>query len=102
MIVRLLTCLAILYSATAVPATAAPPPRVKATSCRSLEASRPASQIWWAAFYGERTGFFDNKEIHHAVGCFTSQATCKAWLYWQQTDWPLMNSVTWCRRGLPR
>ena len=29
-----------------------------------------------------------------------TQAACKAWLYWAQTDWPLVNTFKVCRKGV--
>ena len=105
MIVRLSMLVAFLFSLGAVSlrpdmAEAKQPPRVKGTYCRTLAASRPASKIWWSSFYGERTGLF-NLETYHVSYCFKSEADCKAWLYWAQTDYPQMNRVQRCRRGLP-
>ena len=97
------TALALALLLASLPATTisaeAAPPRVKASSCRALAASTPKSQIWWSQFYGEKSGLF-RREWHSATGCFKSQATCKAWLYWQMTDWPLDMSWSPCRKGL--
>jgi len=83
-------------------AVAAPPPRVEGLLCtRSLKASMPKGSIWWTAFYGERTGFFDRHETIHLVRCFKNEAACKAWLYWAQTDWPYLNQWRPCARGFP-
>lgn len=83
-------------------ALAALPPRVEGLLCtRSLKASMPKESIWWTAFYGERTGFFDRHGTTHQVRCFKSEAACKAWLYWAQTDWPYLNQWLPCARGFP-
>jgi hypothetical protein len=102
MLARLVLALALLLPilpAATTPAGAAPP-RVAALSCKALARSTPRSQIWWSHFYGERSGLF-RPEWHSATGCFKSQANCKAWLYWQMTDWPLEMRWSACRRGLP-
>jgi len=102
MLARLALALALLLSTLAVatmPAGAAPA-RVTALSCKTLAKSMARNQIWWSHFYGERSGLF-RREWHSATGCFKSQANCKAWLYWQMTDWPLDMRWSACRRGLP-
>jgi hypothetical protein len=99
MLGRFLIALAFLVPLMAAPAEAAPP-RVAALSCKALAKTTPRSQIWWSYFYGEKSGLF-RREWHSATGCFKSQANCKAWLYWQMTDWPLDMRWTACRTGLP-
>jgi hypothetical protein len=39
-------------------------------------------------------------EHYAAAPCFKTEAACKAWLYWIQSDWPLQNNYWPCRRGL--
>lgn len=97
MILALALCLP-LMAATTMSADAAPP-RVKASSCGALAASMPKSQIWWSQFYGEKSGLF-RREWHSARGCFKTQASCKAWLYWEMTDWPLDMDWSPCRKGI--
>ncbi len=96
-------CLAVAALAAAPPpVSAAQPPRVQGLNCtRSLKASAPKNAIWWAAFWGQREGFFDRRESTHQVRCFRSQADCKAWLYWIQSDWPEWNQFLPCKRGFP-
>lgn len=86
----------------AVTASAAPPPRVEGLYCtRALKASAPANAFWWAVFQGERKGFFGGRETTRQLRCFRSQADCKAWLYWVQSDWPDLNQLRRCKRGFP-
>ncbi len=99
--VALAGTLAVALAVLSPPARAAPPLRVTGYECRALAASTPKSGIWWAAFYGERVGAFDMREWTHQVRCFKNEAACKAWLYWEQSDWPNLNQVNRCRRGLP-
>lgn len=82
-------------------AEAAPPPRVKGLNCRTLAKQIPASSMWTATFRGNRIGHFDIRESTFQVKCFKSQADCKAWVYWIQSDWPLENQVKRCRKGKP-
>lgn len=83
------------------PSQAAQPPRVEGYVCHKLAQSTPANTMWNAAFRGQREGPFDLIEWTHEVRCFKSLSNCKAWVYWIQSDWPLMNQVRRCRRGLP-
>lgn len=82
-------------------AQAAPPPRVDGYACRTLKASMPVADIWSAAFYGGRVRPFNQIEYTHQVRCFRTEASCKAWLYWIQTDWRETNMVRRCRVGKP-
>lgn len=82
------------------PDAQAQPPRVEGYRCKPLAATRPANQIWWTNFQGQREDFWDRLETYRAVVCFKSAADCKAWLYWAQTDWP-QNQWLPCRRGVP-
>jgi hypothetical protein len=75
-------------------------PRVKAGNCRALAASMGASRVWFAKFYGQRNGFWDEREEFSATACFRAESDCKNWLYWAYTDWPYMNNSQRCRRGL--
>ena len=95
-------CVALATAAILPPAASAgPPPRVKGLICsKSLKASAAKNAIWWTNFQGARKGFFDQRETTMMVRCFRSQADCKAWLYWAQTDWPKRNNFKPCRRGL--
>ena len=81
------------------PAAATTPPRVEGYSCSAMLSSLPPSKVWRTSFRGHKrdlnTGFF---WPHAATACFTSQKDCKAWLYWEQSDWPDQNTFTPCRR----
>ena len=96
-------CVALATAAILPPAASAgPPPRVKGLICsKSLKASAAKNAIWWTNFQGARKGFFDQRETTMMVRCFRSQADCKAWLYWAQTDWPDWNQWLPCKRGFP-
>jgi hypothetical protein len=85
----------------APPALADTPPRgVPAYDCRSLAATTSPADIWWTRFDGERRDVFDNIDAYHVTACFLSEADCKAWLYWTQSDFPYHMVSTPCRRGL--
>ena len=83
----------------AVPAEAAPP-RVEAYDCGTLAAQKGAANVWQTYFYGQRETLFDKKESTTASPCFTTEANCKAWLYWAQTDWQKYSTFRPCRKGL--
>ena len=74
--------LAALLMLSAPHAAQAAPPRVPAYSCDTL-----------ASTIGPR-------ETTIASPCFRTETACKAWLYWAQTDWPLVNTFRPCRKGL--
>ncbi len=81
-------------------AQAAPPPRVSAYSCSYLASTIGPRHVWQTWFRGSRKRMFMPTEHYVASPCFKSQAACKAWLYWAQTDWPLVNTFRPCRRGI--
>lgn len=81
------------------PASAAQPPRVAAESCNSLAATIGPHNVWRTWFTGSRERLFGEPEWYTASPCFRTQATCKAWLYWAQTDWPRQNTFRPCRKG---
>lgn len=89
----------ILASAT-LPAEAANPPRVSGQSCSKLKAEMGRANVWQTSFVGERLGPFDQLEKYHAAPCFRTQADCKAWLYWAQTDWDRYQYFTPCKKGI--
>jgi hypothetical protein len=83
----------------AAPAEAAPP-RVEALDCGALAAQKGPANLWQTWFHGERETLFDRREFTTAAPCFTTQANCKAWLYWAQTDWQKYSTFRPCRKGL--
>jgi hypothetical protein len=82
------------------PAEAANPPRVQPQSCSRLKAEIGARNVWQTSFVGQRRGPFDRLESFHAAPCFRTQAACKAWLYWAQTDWDHYQYFNPCRKGI--
>lgn len=82
-------------------ARAAPPPRVNAYDCRYLASTMGPRNVWQTWFRGSRKPLFGPPEHYIASPCFKTQAACKAWLYWAQTDWPRVNTFRVCRRGIP-
>ena len=82
---------------------AASHPRVDALDCRTLAAQIGAGNVWQASFTGmRRSAVFPRLlERTSAVGCFKTNAACVDWLYWEQSDWPYMNSAGRCRKGMP-
>jgi hypothetical protein len=80
---------------------AAQPKRgVQGVSCGTLAHSIGASNVWRSYFRGARQGLFDQVWWYTSSPCFRSQADCKAWLYWTQSDWPYYTTVTRCHRGV--
>jgi hypothetical protein len=100
--------LAMLSGLAAAPAMvqAKTPPRVPAYSCSALSAAIGASKVWQTQFEGNRPSpldfFREHPRMEHyaAAPCFKTEAACKAWLYWIQSDWPLQNNYRPCRRGI--
>ncbi len=84
----------------ALPAAAANPPRVQPQSCSRLKAEIGAKNVWHTSFVGQRQGFFDQMESIHVAPCFRTEAACKAWLYWAQTDWDRYQYFNPCRKGI--
>jgi hypothetical protein len=78
----------------------AAPPRVAAYSCGVLASTMGPSHVWRTWFSGSRRQLFGPPLYYTASPCFKTQAACKAWLYWAQTDWPRVNTVGPCRRGI--
>jgi len=95
-----LALLLALALAPVVPAHAANPPRVQPQSCRALKAEIGAKNVWQTSFVGQRRGPFDRLESYHAAPCFRTEAACKAWLYWAQTDWDRYQYFNPCRKGV--
>ncbi len=81
-------------------AEAAPPPRVSAFACGYLAATVGPSHVWQTWFRGSRKELFGPPRRYVAAPCFKTQAACKAWLYWAQTDWPMVNTFKPCRKGI--
>ena len=81
-------------------ARAAPPPRVEAYRCAQLAPAVGPRNVWQTRFSGQRLDLFDYVHRLIAAPCFQTQAACKAWLYWAQSDYPRHNSFRRCRRGL--
>jgi hypothetical protein len=81
----------------------AAPPRVPPGECNAVTAKVGQPKVWQAVFWAERQDDFGHVERTLSAPCFTTQATCKAWLYWQQTDWPESGqlSVRYCKIGRP-
>ena len=77
----------------------AAPPRVAGPSCRGLAAQVGPGNVWRTTYRGYRHQLFGPPRSYYASPCFRTEAACKAWLYWAQTDWPRMNSFTPCRPG---
>ncbi|HET7715743.1 MAG TPA: hypothetical protein VFK86_08955 [Bauldia sp.] len=84
----------------APPADAANPPRVQGESCSKLKAMLGRANVWQTSFVGQRKGPFDQILSYHAAPCFRTQANCKAWLYWAQTDWDYYQYFNPCRKGI--
>jgi hypothetical protein len=82
---------------------AASHPRVEAQDCGTLAVKIGPANVWQASFTGMRhpIGHFRFFERTSAIGCFRTQAACVNWLYWEQSDWPYMNSAGRCRKGMP-
>ena len=78
----------------------AAPPRVTAYSCGSLAATIGPHNVWQTWFRGSHRQLFDRIDWYTASPCFKTQAACKAWLYWAQTDWPRNNTFRPCRKGI--
>jgi hypothetical protein len=79
----------------------AAPPRVAAYSCGYLASTIGPRNVWQTWFTGSQRQLFDQIEWYTASPCFKTQAACKAWLYWAQTDWPRQNTFKPCRKGIP-
>ena len=75
-------------------------PRVRAYSCDWLAGRMGADRVWSVWFKGARETIRDRIERTSVRGCFETQADCKAWLYWMQSDFPRMMNFGQCRRGI--
>ncbi len=77
------------------------PPRVAPGNCGAVAARVGPAKTWQAVFWGRRHDLFDHSQQTFVTACFTTQASCKAWLYWEQTDWPTPVVVRYCKIGMP-
>jgi len=87
-------------SQAATTAPGAPYPRVAAGDCGALAAKLGSSKVWRTWFSGAQRDLFDQWTDYSAAPCFATLASCTAWLYWAQTDWPDNKNVVRCRRGI--
>ena len=96
------------FSAVAAPAPNTPPgapyPRVQGGDCTALKAKLGANAVWHTWFKGQLDTPGDSNGnlssiYYYDDPCFASLETCKAWLYWAQTDWPDMMQFQRCREG---
>lgn len=79
-----------------------PPPRVEGMSCAAAIAKVGRAKTWQALYWGWRRDIFDrHDEEFMQAPCFTTQASCKAWLYWAQTDFPNETQMKFCKPGVP-
>lgn len=103
------TLLSTAVSATfAIGALAAPdvslaktPSHVPPGNCPAVAAKVGPAKTWQAVFWGKRRDLFDHPQETFVTACFTTQANCKAWLYWEQTAWPMPIVVRYCKIGMP-
>ena len=79
----------------------AAPPRVEPLDCGALAASIGPAKVWQTWFRGEQKPLFGPRDTYSAAPCFKTEAACKAWLYWAQSDWSLYSTFQPCRKGLP-
>jgi hypothetical protein len=91
--------LAALVALSAPPAAEAAPARVAPQSCGYLAATIGPSKVWHTWFQGSRKPLFGPPVWYTASPCFKTQAACKAWLYWAQTDWQLDSTFRPCWKG---
>ena len=95
------------FVAAASPAAITPPgapyPRVQPMACAALTAKLGPGKIWHTWFQGQRDTPTDNGNVTSIYDfddpCFASLESCKAWLYWAQTDWPDMMQFQRCHQG---
>ena len=90
---------ALLVLSAAHGAQAAPPPRVGGYSCGALASAIGPRNVWQTWFTGYRHQLFGPPQQYTAAPCFKTQAACRAWLYWAQTDYPMRNTFRPCRKG---
>jgi len=90
--------LATLLALSAPHVAQAAPPRVAGQSCSYLASTMGPGHIWRTWFTGSRRQLFGPPLHYTASPCFRTEAACKAWLYWAQTDWPRRNTFRPCWR----
>jgi hypothetical protein len=78
----------------------AAPARVAAYSCGYLASTMGGHNVWQTWFQGSAHQLFGPPKLYTAAPCFKTKAACTAWLYWAQTDWPLVNTFRPCRKGV--
>jgi hypothetical protein len=78
------------------------PPRVVGQNCAVVSAKVGRAKTWQATYWGWRVDVFErHTEQFLQSPCFTTQATCKAWLYWAQIDYPNEIVMKFCKQGQP-
>jgi hypothetical protein len=78
------------------------PPRVQGQNCNAVAAKVGQAKTWQAVYWGWRRDIFDrHNEQSLQAPCFTTQASCKAWLFWAQTDYPNEIVIHFCKAGRP-
>ncbi len=102
MLISSVALVAVIAGALATPqaASAKTPPRVPPGSCAVVAAKVGPAKTWRATFWGWRRDLFDHRQETFVTACFTTQAACKAWLYWEQTAWPMPIDVRYCKLGI--
>jgi hypothetical protein len=95
-------CLGVASSAT--PSLAAnPPPRVQGMNCVDAAAKVGHAKTWQALYWGWSENELDSRlnDQFLQAPCFTTLASCKAWLYWAQVDYPNAIQMQFCKQGQP-
>lgn len=78
-----LACAAVPLLSFATSTAQAQPARVPGLDCRSVAGQ---SNVWQTTFWGWKVDDFGFRQEFMASPCFTSEANCKAWLYWARSD----------------
>ena len=86
--------------ALATSADAASPPRVEGEDCRILAAAIGKDKVWQTTFWATGVDTFDRPVEFFAAPCFRTEAACKAWLYWAQSDWDRYQYFNPCKKGI--
>jgi len=79
-----LACTFVAMTPATVTPVAAQPARVQGLDCGVLAAQ--GKKIWQTSFWGWKIDEFGFRQELNASPCFTSEANCKAWLYWARAD----------------
>jgi hypothetical protein len=91
-----------LASASPIALAANVPPHVQGQNCAVVAAKIGKAKTWQASYWGWRVDIFErHTEQFLQSPCFTTQASCKAWLYWAQTDYPNEIVMKFCKKGQP-